>query len=155
MISVCSSTAAIDPITGYRSYRWDQLGDALCMTTLRDLDIPLDRIGRHLVDGIPLPDVLAGERTRLQPQAARAERALAIIAILREDKAIVRDDIDLITWDEQATLSAEAQAHGDTLSTDATRLIHRLLDIATRLQLDTTPALIGAYPLDLDGDLSI
>lgn len=143
--------ARVDPSTGYRYYAWTQLADAVCVATLRDLDVPIDRIRAHLVDGVPLDRILAEERADLQRRAARAERALAVIDSLRGRSTLPRAEVDTVTRDETATLVAVSDVDADHLGTRVPALIGDVLDRAARHGVDGSAPVIGEYPLTLSG----
>ncbi len=147
--------AAVDPRTGYRYYLWEQLADALCVTTLRDLGVPLDRIKAHLTGGTPLHEVLLAEQVRLRRQVARAERALAVVEALRDAPALPVVEPELVEWEERTTLVLTGPAHADTIGGDSTALIERLLDVARGLGLDTGAPVLGEYPLTLTGTITV
>ena len=147
--------AWVDPASSYRYYRWDQLRDALGVTTLRSLDVPLERIRAHFVSGVPLHEILAAERLRLERQAARAGRALAVIEALRSASSLPVVEPDIVTWEDQPTLTLRGTAHADTLDADAAALFVELLDQADRRGLDVTAPTVGEYPLALKGSMTI
>lgn len=147
--------AWVDPATRYRYYRWDQLSDVLCITTLRDLDVSLDGIRTHLVDGTPLREILAAEQSRLERQLARAARALAVVESLRGRSELPTDAVDEVTWEPRSVLRITGEAHADTLTADAVRLIERLLVRGQAGGADTDEPVIGRYPLTLRGSMRI
>ncbi len=147
--------AWVDPASNYRYYRWDQLRDALGITTLRSLDVPLERIRAHFVSGVPLHEILAAERLRLERQAARAGRALAVIEALRSASALPVVEPDIVTWEDRPTLTLRGTAHADTLDADAAALFVELLDQADRRGLDVSAPTVGEYPLALRGSMTI
>ncbi|MEU7531069.1 MerR family transcriptional regulator [Saccharothrix sp. NPDC042600] len=144
--------ARVDPATNYRYYRWDQLGDVLCVTTLRDLGTPLDRIKEHLVGGTPLHDVLAAERVRLRRQVARAERALALVDALRDAPRLPDVRPDVVELPDRDTVALTGPAHADTTGQDAAELIGRLLATPG---VDAGAPVIGEYPLKLAHSFTI
>ncbi|WP_309112186.1 MerR family transcriptional regulator [Saccharothrix sp.] len=141
--------ARVDPATNYRYYRWDQLGDVLCVTTLRDLGTPLNRIKEHLVGGTPLHEVLAAERVRLRRRMAQAERALALLDALRDAPRLPDVRPDITERPDRVTLVLSGPAHADTIGHDAAALVDRLLDLAGRAGADTGAPVVGEYPLKL------
>lgn len=145
--------AWVDPSSRYRYYRWEQLTDVLCITTLRELDVPLDRIRQHLVGGSPLHEILADERARLERQAARAERALAVIEALGTEQALPDVRVGVVEWRDRAALRAAGTSHADTLGVDAARRIGTLLRHAVELGADPEVPVIGEYPLSLTGSV--
>ncbi len=70
--------AAVDPATGYRRYRGDQVVAARAIAALRAMELSLPAIGALLEaeDDAARASVLDGERRRLEARTARLERAL-------------------------------------------------------------------------------
>src|SRR3954453_16022720 len=70
--------AEVDPTTGYRRYRPDQLQIPRAVAALRDLELSLPAI-RALLDAdepAGRADILNAERVRLEARTARLQRAL-------------------------------------------------------------------------------
>lgn len=147
--------ARVDPGSGYRYYRWSQLIEVLGIKTLRDLGVPLEEVRAHLVGGEPLTAMLAIERTRLERQAARAARAIAVIDQLADATGLPAYAAEAVVLPASATLTVTGAAHGDTLGADAGALISHLLRSAEDAGADTTTPVIGEYPVSLDGPLTI
>ena len=76
--------AFVDPATGYRSYRREQLATAQAIARLRDLELPLDAIRAYLAADDPVDQrrVLAGHRDRLAARTARLQRVLHLVGQL-------------------------------------------------------------------------
>jgi DNA-binding transcriptional MerR regulator len=76
--------ADIDPATGYRRYRRDQLPTARAIAALRDLELSLPAI-RALLEADEPGDrqvILADEKRRLEARTARLQRALHRLSVL-------------------------------------------------------------------------
>jgi DNA-binding transcriptional MerR regulator len=76
--------ADIDPATGYRRYRGDQLPTARAIAALRDLELSLPAI-RSLLEADEPDDrqaILADEKRRLEARTARLQRALHRLSML-------------------------------------------------------------------------
>jgi DNA-binding transcriptional MerR regulator len=76
--------ADVDPATGYRRYRRDQVATARAVAALRDLELSLPAI-RALLDtddAATRGDILRDERTRLEARTARLQRALHRLSVL-------------------------------------------------------------------------
>ena len=76
--------ADVDPATGYRRYRRDQVATARAIAALRDLELSLPAI-RALLDADRADDraaILRDERTRLEARTARLQRALHRLTVL-------------------------------------------------------------------------
>jgi DNA-binding transcriptional MerR regulator len=76
--------ADVDPATGYRRYRRDQLQTARAVAALRDLELSLPAIRALLEADEPAARqaVLADEKRRLEARTARLQRALHRLSML-------------------------------------------------------------------------
>jgi DNA-binding transcriptional MerR regulator len=81
--------ADVDPATGYRRYRRDQLPTARAIAALRDLELSLPAIRALLEAGEPgeRQAVLADEKRRLEARTARLQRALHRLSMLANASA--------------------------------------------------------------------
>lgn len=147
--------AWVDPRTGYRWYSWDQLADALRITTLRELGVPLPTIRDHLAGGLGLRDLLAAERGRLRRQIEQARRALAVIDALEAGGDIPHHPVDTIRIGRVETVALAGVVPAAELGPGAARLIDRLLDEADRASLPTDEPVWGEYPVRLDGRVRV
>jgi hypothetical protein len=98
-----------------------------------------------------LADVLAGERTRLEAEAARAARRVAVLDALADAPSLPVPGVEVVTVDRVETLALTGDATGDTITGDAVALIDRLLGAATAAGVSTEPPVVGEYPVVLDG----
>jgi DNA-binding transcriptional MerR regulator len=76
--------ADVDPVTGYRRYRRDQVATARAIAALRDLELSLPAI-RELLEADEADDraaILRDERVRLEARTARLQRALHRLGVL-------------------------------------------------------------------------
>ena len=73
--------AWVDPDTGYRSYRRDQLAAARTIVRLRGLEVPLDTIRAWLAtdDATARQRLIADHRTRIEARTIRLQRVLHIL----------------------------------------------------------------------------
>ncbi len=78
--------ADVDPATGYRRYRRDQLSTARAVAALRDLELSLPAIRALLEADDPATrgSILRDERTRLEARTARLQRALHRLGVLAQ-----------------------------------------------------------------------
>jgi DNA-binding transcriptional MerR regulator len=81
--------ADVDPVTGYRRYRQDQLQTARAIAALRDLELSLPAIRALLEADEPgeRQAVLADEKRRLEARTARLQRALHRLSMLANASA--------------------------------------------------------------------
>lgn len=78
--------ASVDPHSGYRYYRAEQVRTAMTIALLRGLDVPLPVVREVLraPDDAAVAAVLAEQRERLAADLARREQALRTLDALRE-----------------------------------------------------------------------
>jgi DNA-binding transcriptional MerR regulator len=81
--------ARVDPSSGYRLYRRDQLETARSIVRLRDLEVPLETIRDLLGTDDPgrRRELLRGHRTRLEARTSRLQRVLHILGQLTTSEA--------------------------------------------------------------------
>ena len=94
--------ASVDPGTGYRSYRRDQLDDARLIVRLRELDVGLPAI-RAILQAAPdrRRHLLSAHRSRLQALLARTTRQIHWL-----NQAIDHEEPIMTTGSEPATVDA-------------------------------------------------
>ncbi len=81
--------ARVDPSSGYRRYRRDQVELARTIIRLRDLEVPLDTMRELLATDDPQRqrELLRDHRTRLEARTARLQRVLHILGQLGSTEA--------------------------------------------------------------------
>jgi DNA-binding transcriptional MerR regulator len=96
--------ADVDPFTGYRRYRRDQLETARSIARLRELELPLDEIREVLAIDDPTDRArrLAAHRARIEARTYRLQRVLHHVTQLSKGEPIVSrppvaPDIDAAT----------------------------------------------------------
>ena len=79
--------ASVDPETGYRSYRRDQLDAARTIARLRDLEVPLETIRTYLWtdDAAARRQLLEDHRRHLEARTFRLQRILHVVGQLAAD----------------------------------------------------------------------
>lgn len=140
----------VDPRTGYRYYSREQLASALRIAVLRRAEVSVPAIRLLLQDPGHTEVVLAAERERIEREAARKHRALALVASLAEAEAgglAVRRH-----WIEDRTvLWRNGESTAESLDSDVTNLVTALLADASSAGLPTDAPVVGQYPATLDG----
>jgi DNA-binding transcriptional MerR regulator len=106
--------AAVDELTGYRSYDLDQLPRARAVRVLRTLDLPLDEIASLLAD--PAPDAVEALADRLRRRAAAQERVLTYLPRLLDFAAAPDVAVELVRLPELQVLSRRTAVAIDDLS---------------------------------------
>jgi len=113
--------ARIDPQTGYRSYRRDQLETARTVVAMRDLEVPLETIRELLATDDPAGRrrLLRDHRSRIEARTFRLQRVLHILGQLStEDPTIMTTATDIPSQIDPATrrkLAADLFNHTWTL----------------------------------------
>src|SRR4051812_35532552 len=122
--------ARIDPHTGYRSYRPEQVAPARLIRRLRDLDLPVDDVRSVLAapDEETRNRVIVDHLERMSRQLRETQETVdSLRRMLSEDERI-----EVVMRDEPAmmTLSVRGRVTGDTVVTwwiEAFTELHRLL----------------------------
>jgi DNA-binding transcriptional MerR regulator len=114
--------AWVDPETGYRSYRRDQLATARLIVRLRDLELPLDGIRAYLGTDDPAERrrLLTDHRRRIEARTFRLQYVLHVVGRLLADPAGSADPKEVITMTTPTT---------DAIS-DIDGATHRALGVA-------------------------
>jgi DNA-binding transcriptional MerR regulator len=114
--------AWVDPETGYRSYRRDQLETARLIVRLRDLEMPLDGIRAYLGTDEPSERrrLLTDHRRRIEARTFRLQYVLHVVGRLLVDPTGSADPKEVITMTTPTT---------DALS-DVDAATHRALGVA-------------------------
>jgi DNA-binding transcriptional MerR regulator len=87
--------ASVDPHSGYRYYRVEQVRTATTIALLRSLDVPLPVVREVLAapDGAAVAAVLAAQRERLAAELARREQVLRSLDVLLQAPEHARYDV--------------------------------------------------------------
>jgi DNA-binding transcriptional MerR regulator len=114
--------AWVDPETGYRSYRRDQLETARLIVRLRDLEVPLEGIRAYLGSDDPAERrrLLTDHRRRIEARTFRLQYVLHVVGRLLADSAPSTHPQEAITMTNTTT---------DALS-DIDAATHRALGVA-------------------------
>jgi DNA-binding transcriptional MerR regulator len=120
--------ASVDPDTGYRSYRRDQLNDARLVARLRALDIGLPAV-RAILHAHPTQrrQLLAAHRSRLRALLARTTRQIHWL-----NQAIDHEEPIMTTRAEATTVDAGTRR---ALAVDLFNHVWTLLELADRTPL--------------------
>ncbi len=107
--------AEIDRFTGYRRYRRDQLGTAVTIRRLRDLEVPIDTIRAVLATDDPAERarLLADQRARVEARIHRLQRVLHVLGRLSQGKE------SIMTGTAETAATADAHAASAALELDA------------------------------------
>ena len=143
--------AWVDPDSGYRYYRAEQVRAAATIALLRSLGVPLAGV-RAVLDA-PDPDALAAvldaERERAARDLAAREQALRSIARLARSPDAVSYDVTIGPQRPRRLVGLTAVATAETIAPDTVALCGR---VAALLGDGEISAL---YPLDLDDTFAL
>jgi DNA-binding transcriptional MerR regulator len=136
----------VDPDSGYRYYRAEQVRTATTIALLRSLGVPLSTIRDVLEapDDDALAAVLSAERERAARDLAEREQALRSIERLVRSPAAVRYDVTIAPQRARRLAGLSAAARTDRIGPDTVALCRR---VAALLGEGEITAL---YPLDLE-----
>jgi DNA-binding transcriptional MerR regulator len=132
--------AFVDPVTGYRSYRREQLATGQAIARLRDLELPLDSIRAYLAADDPADQrrVLASHRDRLAARTARLQRITHLVGQLAAEPTTKPPTTETDLMTTTAALDPMADLDGASHRELAVALFNHvwsLLEVA-----DRTPA---------------
>ncbi len=141
--------ARVDPHSGYRYYRIDQVPVATTIAQLRALDVPLPVVREVLAapDTAAAAAVLAGQRDRLRAELARREAALRALDGLLHHPERLRYDVVLGPREPGGVTGVTGRVRADALDDDTTALCRRVLP--------ATAPLVAVFPLDLAEEFDV
>ncbi|MEO3925579.1 MerR family transcriptional regulator [Micromonosporaceae bacterium B7E4] len=150
--------ASVDPATGYRYYRRDQVRDAMVIALLRGLDVPLAAITRVLTgDDEARAAVLRTERARMAERIAAQQRSWQLLDRLLTGgllaDGLLRHEVILAQEPARRLLVHHAvcapEEIGPTLGSGIGALMAGVSGLAW------TPPVWGLFPVDLGSQLRI
>lgn len=143
--------AWIDPDSGYRYYRREQVRTAATIALLRSLDVPLAAVREILASPEPaaLAAALERERGRVERDLARRRTALRSLERLLDARALAPYDVDLVDEPPRHLLALSAEVAADRMTEHIGALARRLVDVAVREGWPLAGGVVGLYPLDL------
>lgn len=138
--------AHVDPATGYRYYRADQVRTATTIALLRGLDVPLAVVREVLdaPDGDAVATVLSRERARLRHELARREEVLRSLDGLLRRPERVRYDVTVADRAPQGIAGVTGPVRAAALDDDTGALCRRAIAATT-----ARGPLVAVFPLDL------
>lgn len=140
--------AYVDEQTGYRYYRHEQARDALSIGLLRSLDVPLAAIAQVLSGASgALDDV----HERLEAELARRRSTLAALERVMAD-GLPSTPVRVVTEPARRVAVVTETATDETdIGRATSAAVARLLAGASA----GVPELVGLFPLDLDGPITV
>jgi DNA-binding transcriptional MerR regulator/predicted transcriptional regulator YdeE len=146
--------ARVDEWTGYRFYSLEQLPTAELISSLREVDMPLDEIKRALAEPCLLGGLLDRHEVRLRERIEECERALALLPKLREKKE--KELVTLLSTEVREvpvlhTACVEIHTGVDRIGNDVGPVCGRLFEALKAAGLSPAgPGLIGYPEEDFD-----
>ncbi|UJR79826.1 MerR family transcriptional regulator [Sandaracinus amylolyticus] len=119
--------AAIDRRTGYRSYAPAQVRDAVTISTLRALGVPLASIAKVLRDPRARQATLEAEKVRIEREIAEKKRALLGLERVTRAGPIAEHEVAVRTEPARCVAIVRATTSAEDLEADTTRLIREAL----------------------------
>lgn len=141
--------ARVDPHSGYRYYRVDQVPAATTIAHLRALDVPLPVVREVLAapDAAAAAEVLARERDRLRAELSRREAALRALDGLLHRPERLRYDVVIGPREPGGVAGVTGTVRADALDDGVSALCRRALPAAAPL--------VAVFPLDLTEEMEV
>lgn len=117
----------IDPVTKYRYYERHQARQAVMISMLRSLDLPLASIKALLrADAAGVRDLLEQERQRLTTELVQKQRALNSIARLTDAGRLLPYEVNIRDEPDHTVVCLMGETDADHLIEETTHLIEEL-----------------------------
>lgn len=149
--------AWIDPDSGYRYYRAEQVRRATTIALLRSLGVGLDGVRAALdaTDPAVLAAVLEGERDRAQRELDARSRALRSIERLVRSPSALPYDVGIHERPARRLAGVVAQVSADRLGPDTGAACERAAPVLARAGLSLSDGLEALFPLDLEARFEV
>jgi DNA-binding transcriptional MerR regulator len=144
--------AVVDPHSGYRYYRADQVPTATTIAVLRGLDVPLPVVREVLAaaDADRVAQVIAGQRARWAAELARREEVLRSLDGLLRAPGRVRYDVAVADRAPVRLRGVTGPVRADALDAGTTALCRRAVAAGAGRE-----PLVAVYPLDLAEEMDV
>ncbi len=144
--------AVVDPHSGYRYYRADQVPAATTIAVLRGLDVPLPVVREVLAapDAERVAHVLAAQRERWAAELARREEVLRTLDGLLRAPDRVRYDVAITPRAPARLRGVTGPVRADALDADTSALCRTALQAGIGRE-----PLVAVYPLDLADEMTV
>jgi len=144
--------AVVDPHSGYRYYRADQVRTATTIAVLRGLDVPLPVVRDVLVapDGAGVAAVLARQRARWATELTRREQVLRSLDGLLRRPERVRYDVTIAAREPVRLRGVSGSVRAAALDDDTGALCREALLAGIGRE-----PLVAIFPLDLDEEFTV
>ena len=148
--------AEVDPHTGYRRYRFDQIEQAVLLSRLRAIGVSLAAMKEILAGGAAASETLVEERRRIQREVLARQRALAEIDELLSERVgppHPQPVLVLLKAERVATLSLRSDV--SVVTEGVTRGIVRLRRHLRDRRAAWQPPFGAIFPLDLSDEIDV
>jgi DNA-binding transcriptional MerR regulator len=145
--------ASVDPHSGYRYYRADQVRAATTIALLRGLDVPLPVVREVLTapDERTVAAVLAAQRERLAAELARREQVLRALDALSMAPERVHYDVAIAERAPLPLVGMSGPVRAETIDVDTAALCTAVLRTGAG---NGREPLVGVFPLDLTDEFT-
>lgn len=140
--------------SGYRYYARTQARDAIAISLLRSLDVPLSSV-RDVLASTREADtsaLLQQQRERIERQIARSRRALACVDRMIRNGAVLRYAVEVAEAPAQTWIAVEERALPEDHVEVGYALVQRLRDVMCRLGLEPRGSFSCHLPESEDDD---
>lgn len=148
--------ARVDPATGYRYYRRDQVRDAMAIALLRTLDVPLGAIAEVLGgDEEARAAALRAEQARLESRIAAQRRSWQALDRLLAD-GLLRQEVVLAREPARRLLVVRAVCAAEEIGAATAGCVARLMAaFPAGSSAGWSPPVWGIFPADLEPPMRI
>ncbi|MEM7412324.1 MAG: MerR family transcriptional regulator [Myxococcota bacterium] len=121
--------AFVDPQSGYRYYAREQARDAVMISMLRSLDLPLAVIRRALAaEPTELKSLVDAEAARVEAELAAQQRALLSLRQIAKTGQLAPYAVQTETRSSHPVLRISGETDSERLVPDTTELVYALFD---------------------------
>lgn len=148
--------AEVDPQTGYRRYRPDQIDQAVLLSRLRAIGVSLAAMKEILAGGTAAAEALVEERRRLQREVLVRQRALAEIdELLGQCAASWHREPVLVDLDAENVATLSVRSNLSAVTDAVTRGIVKLRRHLRDRSAEWEPPFGAIFPLDVDDEMDV
>jgi DNA-binding transcriptional MerR regulator len=146
--------AYVDPDSGYRWYHRGQARTAITIALLRSLDVPLADVHDLLVAGDDRAGaLLERQRERIERELERGRQTLRSLERLIGAQDLLPYEVAERDDPARDLAGLRGSCAAEALDQEVPALIGKLVEAVPEAGEPDGPAVIGLYPLDLDGDI--
>jgi DNA-binding transcriptional MerR regulator len=148
--------AEVDPQTGYRRYRPDQIDQAVLLSRLRAIGVSLAAMKEILAGGTAASEALIEERRRIQREMSVRQRALAEIdELLGDHTRPARGQPELVELGAERVATLAVRSETSAVTGAVTRGIVRLRRHLRGGSVSWKLPFGAIFPLDVSDDIDV